>query len=51
VHKEFVPPGRTFNGNCYCEVLRRLRENVRRKRSEMWKNGDCCYHDSAPAHT
>ena len=22
VHKEFVPPGQTVNGNFYCEVLR-----------------------------
>jgi len=36
----------------YCEVLRRLRENVRRKRPEMWKNGDwLLHHDNAHAHT
>jgi len=40
VHKEFVPPGQTVNGNFYCKVFGQLRENVRRKQPEMWKNGD-----------
>ena len=52
VHKEFVPPCQTVSGNFYCEVLRRLRENVRQKQPEMWKNRDCLlHHDTAPAHT
>ena len=52
VHKEFVPPGQTVNGKFYWEVLRRLRENVRRKWPEMWKNGNwLLHHDNAPAHT
>jgi len=52
VHKEFVPPGQAVNGKFYCEVLRQLRENVRRKRTEMWKNRDwLLHHDGAPAHT
>ena len=52
VHKAFVPPGQTVNGKFYCEVLRRLRENVRRKWPEMWKNGNwLLHHDNAPAHT
>jgi len=51
VHKEFIPPHQTVNGKFYCEVLRRLRENVRRKQPEMWKNGDwLLHHDNAPAH-
>jgi hypothetical protein len=32
VHKEFVAPGQTVNGNFCCDVLRRLKENVRRLR-------------------
>lgn len=36
VHKEFIPPRQTVNQQFYLEVLRRLRENVRRKRPEMW---------------
>jgi len=47
-----VPPGQTVNGKFCCEVLRRLRQNVRRKRPEMWKNGDwLLHHDNAPAYT
>jgi len=47
-----VPPGQTVNGNFYCEVLRQLRESVRCKRPEMWKNGDwLLHHDNVPAHT
>jgi len=37
VHREFVPPGMTVNADFYCDVLRRLSENVRRKRTEMAK--------------
>ena len=52
VHKEFVPPGQTVNGKFYCEVLRWLSENVRRKCPGMWKNGDwLLHHDNVPAHT
>jgi len=32
VHREVVPPGMTVNADFYCDVLRRLRENVQRKR-------------------
>ena len=32
VHKEFVPPGQTVNAAFYVEGLKRLQENVRRKR-------------------
>ena len=31
VHREFVPPGQTVNQEFYLEVLRRMRENVRKK--------------------
>jgi len=52
VYKEFVPPGQTVNGKFYCKVLRRVRENVRCKWPDMWKNGDCLlHHGNAPAHT
>ena len=52
MHKEFVPSGQTVNGMFYCEVLRRVRESVRRKRPAMWKNGDkLLHHYNAPAHT
>ena len=52
VHKEFVPPGQTVNGKFHCEVLRQLRENVKHKRPEMWKNGNwLLHHGNAAAHT
>ena len=35
IHKEFVPPGQTVNAAFYVEVLKRLRENVRRKRPDQ----------------
>jgi len=51
VRKEFVPPGQTVNAEFYVEVLRRLRENVRRKRPDQWQNNTCLlHHDNAPAH-
>jgi len=37
VHKEFVPTGQTVNSGFYYEVLRRLREKVRRHRPQLWR--------------
>jgi transposase len=52
VHKEFVPLGQTVNGKFYCKVLKRLREGIRRKRPDKWKNNNWfLHHDNAPAHT
>jgi len=52
VYQEFVPPGQTVNQEFYLEVLRRLRENVQRKRPELWRSGDWfLHHDKPPAHT
>jgi histone-lysine N-methyltransferase SETMAR len=52
VHHEFVPPNTTVNSDFYCNVLRRLRENVRRERPELWCNHNWfLHHDNAPAHT
>jgi len=51
VHREFVPPGMTVNADFYCDVLRRLRENVRRKKPQNWQNQNLIiHHDNAPAH-
>ena len=51
VHWEFVPPGMRVNADFYCDVLRRLRENVRRKRLQKWQNQNLIiHHDNAPAH-
>jgi hypothetical protein len=38
VHHEFVTPNTTVSSDFYCDVLRRLRESVRRKRPELWRN-------------
>ena len=39
VHREFaLSPGLTVNADFYFDVLRRLRENVRRKRPQKWQN-------------
>jgi hypothetical protein len=35
IHKEFVLAGQTVNSEYYCDVLRRLRENVRRLRPKL----------------
>ena len=51
VHKEFVPPGQTVNAAFYVEVLRRLRENVRRKRPDRWQNNTwLLHHDNESAY-
>ena len=52
IHKEFVPPGKTVNAKFYCDILRRLREDMRRKRPGKWRtNNWVLHHDNAPAHT
>jgi hypothetical protein len=51
VHKEYVPPGQTVNGKFYCDCLRRLWENIRRKFPDQWRNNSwAVYHDNAPTH-
>jgi len=51
VHREFVPPGMTVNADFYCDVLRRLRENMPHKRPQKWQNQKLIiHHDNAPAH-
>ena len=52
VHREFVPQGQPVNQHFYIDVLRRLREDVRRKRPGLWASGDWLLHiDNAPAHS
>jgi len=52
VHHEYAPDGQTISKEIYVEVLRRLRESVRRKRTEKWWDGDwILHHNNAPAHT
>ena len=50
VHNEYVPDGQTINKDFYLEILRSLRESVRRKRPEKWRESDwILHHDNAPA--
>jgi histone-lysine N-methyltransferase SETMAR len=50
VHKKFVLPGQTVNGTFCCDVLRRVRENIRRKPLDKWRNNSWTLHnDNAPA--
>ncbi|CAK9827582.1 Mariner Mos1 transposase [Anthophora retusa] len=52
VHSEFLPDGQTVNKEYYLSVMRRLRENIRRKRPDVWKNNSWILrHDNAPSHT
>jgi histone-lysine N-methyltransferase SETMAR len=51
LYLEFAPEGQTVNVEFYCNVLRRLREDIRRKRSEMWRASNWLFHDdNAPTH-
>ena len=52
VHHEFLPPGQTVNKAYYLGVMRRLREAIRKKRPDLWKeNTWFLHHDNAPSHT
>ncbi|UYV77810.1 hypothetical protein LAZ67_15002383 [Cordylochernes scorpioides] len=52
VHHEFLPQGRTVNKEYYLQVMRNLREAIRQKRPDLWKNKNCLlHHDNAPVHT
>ena len=43
VHYEFLPTGQTVNKEYYLNVMRHLREAIRKKRPEM-------HHDNASSH-
>ena len=52
LHHEFLPQCRTVNKEYYLEVMRRLRQAIRQKRAELWKNQSWILHnDNAPDHT
>lgn len=52
VHYEFLPPGQTVNKEYYLSVMRRLREAIRLKRPNLWKDKNWfLHHDNAPSHT
>ncbi|GBM84179.1 hypothetical protein AVEN_61028-1 [Araneus ventricosus] len=48
---EFIPEGQTVNKELYLEILKRLRDAIRRKRPEKWATKDWfILHDNAPPH-
>lgn len=49
--EHWVPEGQTVNQNYYKFVLETLRERIRKKRPEFWKNGFILHQDNAPAHS
>ena len=52
VHHKFLPQGRTINKEYYLEVMRQFREEIRQKRTELWKNQSWIWHHvNASAHT
>nr|XP_012150918.1 PREDICTED: piggyBac transposable element-derived protein 4-like [Megachile rotundata] len=51
IHHEYAPRGQTINKAYYLKVMKRLRDTIRRKRSQFWSSGDwLLHHDNAPAH-
>ena len=53
---EFTEAGDTVTSESYCELLGRLKENIRRKRPELWKmkghyRNFWLQHDNASSHT
>jgi hypothetical protein len=51
IHKEFILAGQAVNSTYYCDVLRRLHENVRRLAPEIWRQNKWLLHpENAPLH-
>jgi len=51
IYNGWVPEGQTVNQVYSKNVLTTLRERVRRRRPDMWKNASwILHHDNAPAH-
>ena len=52
VRHKYAPQRQNINKEYYLEVLRRLRDAVRRKRPDLWATGTWqLHHDNAPAHS
>jgi hypothetical protein len=49
-HFEFIPQGQTVNQAYSVEILKWLREAVRRKRPEIWSKHWILHNDSASVH-
>ena len=52
IYHEFLPQGRTVNKEYCLEFMRRLRQAIRQKCTELWKNQSwILYHSDAPDQT
>ncbi|UYV64570.1 hypothetical protein LAZ67_3001201 [Cordylochernes scorpioides] len=52
VHYEYLEEGQTINKESYLNIMRRVRESICLKRSEMWSSKNwIIHHDNAPPHT
>ena len=51
VHHKFLPQDRTVNREYHLEVMRRLRETIRQKRTEKKNQSGILHHDNAQAYT
>ncbi len=52
IQAEFTPRGETIDAEAYCHTLRRLRENIRKKRPHLWAGHQfLLHHDNASPHT
>jgi histone-lysine N-methyltransferase SETMAR len=52
VHHSYAPGGQTINKVHYLEVIRHLRDAVRRKRLDLWVSRNWqLHHDNAPAYS
>ncbi len=52
IHVEFLPHGETINAAAYRQVLARLREQIRKKRPQLWNDHSVViHHDNAKPHT
>jgi histone-lysine N-methyltransferase SETMAR len=51
MHHDLVLPGQRVTGHFYMHVLQRLRNAVRRKRSNKRQGQRFLHHDNAPSHT
>ncbi|GBP18720.1 Histone-lysine N-methyltransferase SETMAR [Eumeta japonica] len=52
IHNELLPPGKTINGDLYCQQLMRLKQEVEKKSPELInRNAVVVHHDNARPHT
>ena len=51
VHSKFLLEGQTVNKEWYLNVMKHSREQIHRKRADLWKeNSSILHHDKAPPH-